>query len=72
MALTTLTKKVLNFSEIPNSVKKDHWLTLIDNIELKEVHIENDPQDKDPVVNWINTIYPELQDEDSFYINLKA
>ncbi len=73
MALTTITKKVLALSEIPSELLEDHWLTLVDNIQLQEVHVSDEEGDEvDFVKDWIVSTYPELENEVSFFIDLTA
>ena len=60
-------KKVVNVSEIPGELTKDHWIkrNLIES--YVEVHI--DPiDDEDSVGDWLSKTYPELIEEDSFLI----
>jgi hypothetical protein len=60
-------KKVVNVSEVPEELTKDHWIkrNLIET--YVEVHI--DPSDnEDSVGDWLGNTYPELIEEDSFFI----
>lgn len=66
MALTT--KKVLNFSEIPEEVRKDHWIGRYSYETYAELHIDENDTDPDNVTIWITDNYPELITEDSFFI----
>jgi hypothetical protein len=72
MVLTTITKKVLPLSEIPKELLEDHWITLIDNIQLQEVHVDDEDESFDAVSEWILSKYPELESEVSFFIDLTA
>jgi hypothetical protein len=71
MALGTVTMKVLPYSEIPAALKEHHWLDRIDDIKLQEVHIEGEEDERDDLSQWIIDNYPELQNEEAFFIDLK-
>jgi hypothetical protein len=60
-------KKVLNISEIPEEVRERHWLSrhLIES--YVEVHLDG-KDNLDTVDEWITKNYPELEEEDSFFI----
>jgi hypothetical protein len=64
MALET--KKVLNFSEIPNTLSVGHWLGR--NLYESYVEIHLDEEVEDDLGEWIVDTYPELIEEDSFFI----
>jgi cupin superfamily acireductone dioxygenase involved in methionine salvage len=73
MALKTIIKKVLNYSEIPKKLHKD----IDENININkykkgdfiEVHLdENKPFNK--LYKWFYKKYPKLFDEESFFIEI--
>jgi hypothetical protein len=64
MALET--KKVLNFSEIPSNLSTNHWIGRNLYESYVEVHLDED--EVDALEDWIASTYPELIEEDSFFI----
>ena len=69
MALTTITKKVLALSEIPEELREDHWLGDVNDVNYLEAHIDDEDED-DAITDWILEKYPELKDEESFFIHI--
>lgn len=65
--MALITKKVVNCSEIPSEMIDGHWIkrNLIE--AYVEVHLD-DMDDEDSVGNWLGTTYPELIEEDSFFV----
>jgi len=68
MGLKTITKKVVSFSEIPSEITRHHWINQIEDIERVEVHI--DDEEPDELTSWLIENYPELQEEESFFIHM--
>lgn len=68
MALIKVKVKALLFSEIPQELTKDSWLESEDykDIGLLQVHIDDDESDE--LTDWIVKNYPELKEEESFFI----
>lgn len=66
MALTTTSLKTLHFSEIPAELTKDSWLEGYKDVDLLQVHI--DDEESDELTAWITEKYPELKEEESFFI----
>lgn len=66
MALTITSLKTLHFSEIPEELTKDSWLEGYKDVELLQVHI--DGNESDPLTDWVTEKYPELKEEESFFI----
>ena len=66
MALTEKTLKVLNFSEIPEDIRKDNlYLSTAEKGLHYQVHIDNNNTPDD---DWIKETYPELIEEESFLL----
>lgn len=72
MALKTITKFVVDYSEIPIELKRNHWLNQHFDIEYFEVHINigDEGESEDPLQDWLIQTYPELVEENSFYIHM--
>jgi len=68
MGLKTITKKVVSYSEIPKELTINHWITQVEDIERIEVHI--DDEEPDELTSWLIEKYPELKDEESFFIHM--
>lgn len=69
MALKTITKKVVSYSEIPEGlIPEDHWINEQEWNTYVECHIDDDEDDELSI--WIKKTYPELVDEESFFIHL--
>ena len=60
--------KVLNYSEIPKEFTEGHWISDYKSGILVQVHLDDDEDDK--LSMWLKEKYPELVDEDSFYIEM--
>lgn len=69
MALKTITKKVLNYSEIPNNIDVPEFIVNADDGLLIECHLD-DSTLNDELDDWILKNYPELKDEESFFIEI--
>ena len=69
MKLKTITKKVISYCEIPKDIiPEDHWINHHGCDTYVEVHL--DDEDEDELDTWLRTTYPELVDEESFFIHL--
>jgi len=68
MSLKTITKLVVSYSEIPKELTANHWINQVEDIERIEVHI--DDEEPDPLTSWLIDNYPELKDEESFFIHM--
>lgn len=66
--LKTITKKVVSYCEIPEELTEGHWISEYMNGCFVEVHLDDDEDDK--LSMWLKEKYPELVDEDSFYIEM--
>lgn len=66
--LKTITKKVVSYCEIPEELTEEHWISEYMNGCFVEVHLDDDEDDK--LSMWLKEKYPELIDEDSFYIEM--
>lgn len=66
--LKTITKKVVSYCEIPEELTEGHWISEYMNGCFVEVHLDDDEDDK--LSMWLKEKYPELIDEDSFYIEM--
>lgn len=69
MALTQKTWKVLSFSEIPQELTENHWISEEEPNSYVEVHYDAEDEDGE-LDNWIVGKYPELKDEESFLIHM--
>ena len=68
MELATITGKVISYCEIPSELTEDHWISDYPPDAYVQVHIEGEGEDK--VSKWILNKYPELKDEDYFFIHI--
>ena len=68
MELATITGKVVSYCEIPEELTEDHWISDYPPDAYVQVHIEGEDEDK--VSKWILNKYPELKDEDYFFIHI--
>ena len=68
MALKQITKFVVSYCEIPESIEKPNWLMEHMCGAFVECHI--DDEDNDELTVWLLSNYPELEHEDSFFIEL--
>lgn len=66
--LKTITKKVVSYCEIPEELTEGHWISEYMNGCFVEVHLDDDEDNK--LSMWLKEKYPELVDEDSFYIEM--
>ena len=70
MPLKTITKKVISYCEIPEGIiTENHWINHNSCDAYVEVHMD-DTADADPLDTWIRETYPELIDEESFFIHV--
>lgn len=69
MALKTVTKFVVPFSELPIDLTFGHWILKYPEHSFVETHIEEEGI-KDALGEWIMKKYPELIDEESFFIHI--
>ena len=72
MALKTITKKVVSFSEIPEELTEKHWVNEHACGAFVECHIDEDESEeqRDGLTIWLIANYPELVEETSFFIEL--
>ncbi len=70
MALKTIIKKVVSFCEIPEEVTENHWINEHHNDAFVEVHIDTETHVPDKIQDWLVKNYPELIEEDSFFIHM--
>ena len=72
--LKTITKKVVSYCEIPEGIiPKGHWLNQHGCDAYIECHLEDDIEDViegDELDDWLRETYPELIDEESFFIHI--
>lgn len=68
MELATITGKVVSYCEIPEELTSNHWISEYYPDSYVQVHIEGEDEDK--VSKWILNKYPELKDEDYFFIHI--
>ena len=72
--LKTITKKVVSYCEIPEGIiSEGHWLNQHGCDAYIEYHLEDDIEDiieGDELDDWLRETYPELIDEESFFIHL--
>lgn len=69
MALEKITKFVVSYCEIPEDLLEGHWIQEHSCDSYVECHIENE-EEHDPVSKWLSENYPELKDEESFFIHM--
>lgn len=69
MALKTITKKVLSYSEIPNNIDVPEFIVNADDGLLIECHLDDSTLNNE-LDDWILKNYPELKDEESFFIEI--
>lgn len=72
MALKTITKFVVNYSEIPTDLAENNWINGRKDVAYLEVHIDGEDSGEDALSNWLSKTYPELVEEDSFYIHMDS
>jgi hypothetical protein len=68
MALKEITKKVISYCEIPEELTEGHWISEHHNDAFVEVHL--DDEEEDGLSLWIKENYPELVNEESFFIHI--
>ena len=68
MVTKQITVKVLNYSDITKELTEGHWISDYKSGILVQVHLDDDEDDK--LSMWLKEKYPELIDEDSFYIEM--
>ena len=68
MELATITGKVVSYCEIPEELTSNHWISEYYPDSYVQVHVEEEDEDK--VSKWILNKYPELKDEDYFFIHI--
>lgn len=69
MALKTITKKVLSYSEIPTNIEKPNFIEEAENGSFIECHLDDSTLNNE-LDDWILKNYPELKDEESFFIEI--
>ena len=71
MELVTITGKVVSYCEIPKELTSNHWISDYYPDSYVQVHIEQeDEAEVDKVSEWILNKYPELKDENYFFIHV--
>ena len=71
MELVTITGKVVSYCEIPEELTEDHWVSDYPPDAYVQVHIEQEGEEEmDKISEWIVEKYPELMDEDFFFIHV--
>jgi len=66
--LKEITKKVISYCEIPEKLTEKHWISEHHCDAYVEVHLDNSQDDN--LSLWLKETYPELVDEDSFFIHI--
>lgn len=67
--LKRVNKYVVSYCDIPQDITKGHWINENYCNSYVEVHLDDEPTD-DLLDNWLMEHYPELKDEESFFIHL--
>ena len=67
LQLKQITGKVVSYCEIPEEITEGHWISEYMNGCFVQVHLE---EDDDALSNWLKETYPELIDEEAFYIEM--
>ena len=67
LQLKQITGKVVSYCEIPEEITEGHWISEYMNGCFVQVHLEDDD---DALSNWLKETYPELIDEEAFYIEI--
>lgn len=70
MALKTITKKVVSYCEIPEEITENHWINEHHSDAYVEVHIDEETHVPDKIQDWLVENYPELIEEESFFIHM--
>ena len=68
MVTKQITGKVVSYCEIPEELTKGHWISEFQNGCFVQVHLEEG--EDDALSNWLKETYPELIDENAFYIEI--
>ena len=68
LQLKQITGKVVSYCEIPEEITEGHWISEYMNGCFVQVHLEED--EDDALSNWLKETYPELIEEESFYIEI--
>lgn len=66
--LKTITKKVLSYCEIPEDIDKPFWIENASSDSFIQCHLNDDKNNE--LDSWIIENYPELKDEESFFIEI--
>ena len=70
MVLREITKKVVSYCEIPEGlIDEGHWINHHGQDAYVEVHIDTE-ESRDELDKWLIENYPELEQEESFFIHL--
>ena len=69
MALERVNKLVVSYCEIPEKLTEGHWISENSCDSYVEVHIEEEGN-RDELDKWLIENYPELEQEESFFIHL--
>lgn len=67
--LETITKKVVKYSNIPEELTEPSWLSEKPTGTLVECHLDN-IEPFEPLDLWFLENYPELFEEESFFIKI--
>lgn len=67
--LKEITKKVVSYCDIPEDYTNGHWISEYMNGCFVEVHLDGADPDDD-LDRWLFENYPELANEDSFFIEM--
>ena len=71
MKLVTITGKVVSYCEIPEELTEDSWVSNYPPDAYVQVHIAQEGEEEmDEISEWIVEKYPELMDEDFFFIHV--
>ncbi len=68
MSLERINKLVVSYCEIPEDIKKPDWIEEASNDAYVECHLDGD--NESPLDEWLVATYPELKEEDSFFIHI--
>lgn len=72
MTLKQVTKLVVPFSEIPIdlTISSGHWILKFPKHAYVECHLDDDKTNLNKLDEWFLSTYPELTEEDSFFIHI--
>jgi len=67
--LRKVNKYVVSYCDIPQEFTEGHWISEHHCDAYVEVHLDDEPTE-DLLDNWLIANYPELVNEESFFIHL--